>query len=214
MRASFVLAACAVACLPPTEARVGNARLVDADGVVPEVAGALRLEIPGGDESAIPDGAPVGLAVDREVKFGTVRALASRLRARGIEPSYLVGRRNRVVVLRPFAAFSEPSAATVMVSAHADGRACVHSPLADEGRCTDGKILKHISGAHVRELVREAKKVWGVEHAHVRIDDDVEWGDAVRTIDGARTCCFDGDLPVSVRGLQDAPPTDGLRLLP
>ena len=67
-----------------------------------------------------------------------------------------------------------------------------------EATCVARSDKKHIDRAFVRELTRTAVKEYDLAQVRVVVDPALEWGDAVRAIDGARTCCGQKSISVSV----------------
>jgi len=53
------------------------------------------------------------------------------------------------------------------------------------------QATKHIDRAFVRDVMAKAVKAYDLKRVHVMVDPSLTWGDAVRAVDGARTCCTD-----------------------
>ena len=58
-------------------------------------------------------------------------------------------------------------------------------------RCFQGGDRRHVHRAFGREHIREAVKAYERHEVRVRVDPAIEWADAIRAVDGARTCCGD-----------------------
>lgn len=192
----LVCALCSLSC-QQTETKVGDVRLAEALVVVDADKKAPLIKVPGDESVAAKKGA-VRIAIDYQTEFRAVRKRVAKIKDAGGRPIYLVARRLRIKALPPFEA---PQKKAIQVYAMAGGKTCVSFAEVDGYACTKGQHLNHISGTHVRELVREAHEQWGSSHAHVQIGDGVQWGDAVRVIDGSRDCCFKDKVTVSVENL-------------
>jgi hypothetical protein len=185
----LLLAACA-----PAEPRVGDARLIEADGVV-EAPEGTTIEI---GKTPIPRSlsGPVRLAADLAIPYRDVVAAVQAVRAAGGKPYLLVKRRNKIYAL------PEPTPSSgdaIRLSARADGKACVSPPDNDEATCVSRKDQPRIDRAFVRQIIGQAVRDWGLKHVRVSIDPELPWADAVRAIDGARTCCGeDSGVTISV----------------
>ena len=81
------------------------------------------------------------------------------------------------------------------------GKACVSPPGVAEAKCVQRGDKKHIDRAFVRELIREAIRGYGIADVVVELPPTIEWADAVRAVDGARTCCKNVQPRVSVKTL-------------
>jgi hypothetical protein len=186
------------ACDDPT-VRAGGQRLAGADGVrdAPE---APLVELPAGDapDPALPQGAKVvRLAADMDASWGRVRGFVAAARARGVRVILLVGKNRKVRALPPTVAGVPES---ILVEVNASHKTCIAPPGAVERMCVQRADGRHVDRANVRALVRDAVKEYGLKHVHVNVDPSVAWADAVRAIDGARTCCKDA-VDVSVEGI-------------
>lgn len=180
--------------------KVGKARLADADGVVPAPPGPT-MEVMAGDGS--PAGAqlgpgPVRLAIDRDATWGEAMRVIESVRNAGGEPALLVSHQRKVVALPAPVAVVEES---ILLDARSDGRACVSPPRVADAACVARRGTNHVDRAFVRELVRQAVKTYDLPRVHVRVASNLSFADAVRAIDGARTCCFQRVVEVSVEGL-------------
>jgi biopolymer transport protein ExbD len=188
VRALVVLALLAGACAP-IDTKVGKARLADADGTEPARPGPT-VEVPG--PPAAPAQGPVRLAADREATYGQVREAMKAIEAQGGEPVLLVARRGEVEALPRPDTLKGPA---IKLRAEVEGKACISPPDTDEATCVKGHFQKHIDRAFLRQIVRQAVREYGLKEVRITVDADLAWGDAVRAIDGARTCC---GIPVAV----------------
>lgn len=184
-----VVAAVVAACGPnPYEARIEGVLLADADATAPAGDGPLVKVTPGVEPELPAAGATktARLAIARDVAWSRVQAVVNELRARGIEPTILVGNRSDV---RGFV-LSEPlDGPAIQLTSTPDGKFCVGPPTTNEAKCVQSSDRKHINRAFVRETIRDAVKAYGLTEVDVQVAPDLEWADVVRTIDGARTCC-------------------------
>lgn len=180
--------------------RVGQARLPEADLARPAGAGTL-VELPAaGAPLTLPAQlrGPVRLAADRDLPFGAVVDAVAAVQRAGGEPLLLVTSRRKVAALPA----SDPRPAeSIRLVANADARACVSPPEVEEAKCVRRADGKHVERAFVRELVREAVKGYDLTHVHVEVAPTLSWADALRAIDGARTCCPGVTMTVSTEGL-------------
>jgi len=184
-----VLAACG-----PSEVKVKNSRLATADKWEPAPEGDLTLALP---EDPIPDklSGVVRLAPDREMLYDDVRAAAKTVRDRGGTPVILVARREDVVM---FPATQPKTGESIRLRATIEGKACISPPDNEEATCIARKDQKRIDRAFVRGILRKAINEWTLRRIHVVIEPGLPFSDAVRAIDGARTCCDDPTIEVSV----------------
>jgi hypothetical protein len=125
------------------------------------------------------------LAIEREVPWARARALLERNR-----PDYpvlpLVGKRDQV---HGITLFDPPSGKPVIeLTGNVEGKFCIRPPNSVEAYCVQGSS-RHISRAFVRETVRNAVNAYGLTELGLVPDEDLEWVNVVRLIDGARTCC-------------------------
>jgi hypothetical protein len=193
MRGLLLVAAMLAGCAP-VETKVGEARLIDAQGTVDAPAGPT-IEV---GKQPIPASlsGPVRLAIDREIPYRDAIAAARAVRAAGGTPIFLVTRRDKVYAL------PEPSPKVddaIRLSARADGKACVSPPGTEEATCVSRVDQQRIDRAFVRQILYKAVKTYDLKHVHVVIEPEMPWSDAVRAIDGARTCCGqEAEITVSV----------------
>ena len=191
----FVAALVFTTACAPVDTKVGEARLIEADGVV-EAPNGPTLVV-GKDKIPASLSGPVRLAADRTTPYRDVMAAVDAVRKAGGKPVLLVTRRDRVYALpEPVVQTGDPM---IRLTARADGRACISPPDNDEATCVSRKDQKVIDRAFVRQVVGKAVHEWGLHRVRVTIEPDLPWGDAVRAIDGARTCCGeDSGVTVSV----------------
>ena len=69
------------------------------------------------------------------------------------------------------------------------GKFCLSPPGTREAYCVESADRRHVSSMYVREAIQKAVAEYNIMQARVVPDADARWGDIVRTIDGARTCC-------------------------
>jgi hypothetical protein len=185
-------AALLAACGQKGHAKVDGVLIPQADSVtdVPEGA-TVAVDIGTIDAAVVPDGAKVvKLAIGRKVPWSDVRALEQKVRDAGAEPVFLAGAFHKV---RAFALEDAwpGGAQTITVTSYVDGKACVLPPGAIEARCVQSGGKNQIDRAFLRELVREQVKLYDVKQIEVELAATLAWDDVVRTIDAARTCCFE-----------------------
>jgi hypothetical protein len=194
----------AVACAPD-KVKVGKVNLAEADGVEPAPEGPM-IEVPGGEIPSKLSG-PVRVAIDSGATYATALHALTAVKRAGGTPVILVIRRNDVVAFPLFGGSRGPKA--ILVKARTDGtgckpgspvcvQACISPPDNDEAQCVHRPDGMHIDRAFVRQLVYKAFKQWQLSEIHVTVDQRLAWADAVRAIDGARTCCGDGAVTVTV----------------
>jgi hypothetical protein len=183
------------ACEGNRQARVGEALLAQADSFVAAEAGAT-LAVTERDVTALPSAPVVRLAIDVGVPWGRVVELLERIEAEGKRAVLLVGNRRGVAGFRLYDALEgEP----IELLTYPDGKACVKPRESIEAACVQSAAAKHIDRAYVREFVREARKAYDLRDVEVEIPPELTWGDVVRAIDGARTCCKDGSMRVAIK---------------
>jgi hypothetical protein len=208
MRRALLGALCLAAACAPPEPRVGKARLAEADGVIDAPASSVVVEVPGELPASL--GGVVRVAADRDAAWSDVVAVIEKIRAAGGQPVLLVARRGDVKALPPPAAPAEGGLR--LVARKTDHQVCVtpdrvqlqldpSGAKIEERSCVARSDYKHIDRAHVRYLVRESIKDQPVKHVRATIDPALSWADAIRAIDGARTCCGDARIDVELEGL-------------
>jgi hypothetical protein len=176
-------------------ATVGKALLAQADGVIEPDVGPT-LEVGTAEVTALPAAKVFRLAIDGDVPWQRVAQLIEWAEAEGKRPVLLVGRRHRVKALQLDDELQGPA---IDLLTYTDGKACVRPPDTDEAGCVQTLEKKHIDRAYVRELVREARKAYGLEDVLVEIPPELTWANVVRAVDGARTCCSDGPMRVRIK---------------
>jgi hypothetical protein len=181
----------------PRDVKVGDAVLVLSEGDRP-AAEAPAISLPGAP-ATLPDGQILRVAIDRQAPVSDAHALLARLDEAGRTPVLLVAdRRGRVHAFeRPPAAGDAPA---IRLIATPDGKACVALPDVEEAKCVT-TTYGHIDRAFTRTGVREAVTVSGLTTVAVEADPTLEWGDFVRTVDAARTCCDGVAMTVGLRDL-------------
>jgi hypothetical protein len=188
-----LLVACASACAP-SEPKVGHVRLMEADGVIEPPPGPT-VEVPPG---TLPDtlGGTVRVAIDRDVSFAQAVAVLSAIEAQGASAVPLVIYRNRIAAMPPLAFAARGGADTIRLEPRPDGRACVSPPETEEAACVVGQFSQHVDRTGVRQIVKLAVKQYGLHKVNVVVrDPSMSWAEVVRTVDGARTCCGEGQEP-------------------
>jgi hypothetical protein len=183
----FPLVTTLVAC-KPLVTEVGGARLPDADAVVEAPPGPTLVV--GKDEIPTKFTGPVRLAADRDLPYGEVVAAVHAVRASGGTPYLLVVRRDRIQAL-PEPAPLEGEA--IRLAARATGKACISPPGTEEATCISRLDQKRIDRAFVRQVLSKAVRTYRLTRINVVIEPELSWADAVRAIDGARTCCYRHD---------------------
>jgi hypothetical protein len=186
--------------------KVGKVTLAEADGVeVPEPGPVIELG-PGEGAAlpAVPAGAKVvQIAADRDQPYARVRELVLAVQKAGARPVLLVADKGKAMALPHTGAASAQSILVVTEMEGESAKACISPPDAVERQCTMRDGSKHVDRAFVREIVRHAVTGYNLQVVHVKPDEGQSWADAVRAIDGARTCCGKGTrLTLSIEGLE------------
>lgn len=193
--ATLLLAACGK---NPYEAVVDGVVLASADKVVMPAPGPnVKLTL---DhlEPQIPDVPVARLVIATDVSWGRVKTTLAAMQAKGVEPVILVGVDSDV---RAFVLSDDFDGPSIHLTSTPDGKFCVGPPTTNEAKCVTSSDQKHINRAFVRETIRDAVKAYApLRNVDAMVTDDLEWGDVVRTVDGARTCC--GDTEVRVKLLE------------
>lgn len=184
----------------------GGVMLADADQVGPAQPGPRLVVREAGDDATLaqPTTGPVRVAIERQVPWRRVRALLHRLDGGAVPYQLLVGNRDDVrtfVLSQPVG--DQPS---IELRAYGNGQFCIRPPESAEAYCVQG-AGGHIPRAFVRETLREAVKAYQLTNVTALLDPDMQWADAVRAIDGARTCCPGQPLQVAVGNRQPPAPT-------
>jgi hypothetical protein len=201
-RALIIVAVLAAAgCKSKGHAEVDGILIPQADGTVDAPDGAtMAVNADTIDTAKVPDGAPVvRLAIAREVPWDRVAALVERVKAAGRTPLLLAGDDHNVKGFRLEDDAARGVERAISVIAYIDGKACVQPPGAIEAKCVQSPDGKYIDRAFLRELVREQVKVFDVKTVEVEVAGGLPWADVVRTIDGARTCCYETKVAVRMK---------------
>lgn len=205
-----------VSCKAPGHAKEGDTLLAQASLVIDDLDGPTIYMPAAKANETLPDAKVVRLAIARGVHWAKVDAMLARLEKAGKTVSILVGKRRKV---HGFQLSDKLEGKTVKLTAQTRGKFCLWPPKPDkpdtsvalgkpkviEGKCVQRGDKKHISRAYVRELVREAHKKWGIQDVIVELHPHIGWADAVRAIDGARTCCNKPKVAIRVQVQRSAP---------
>jgi hypothetical protein len=191
--AVLVVGALASAC-QQSEPVVGKAYLIEALGTRPAPEGPT-IEV-GHDTIPAALHGPVRVAIDRDVPYTYAVAMLQRIKVAGGDPVPLVAVREHVEgLVAPDAKTGE----AINLWADRDGQTCIAPHDSPTATCIVPQALKHIDRAFVRDVMAKAVREYELTRVHVMVDPSLSWGDAVRAIDGARTCCGpDVKLEVSV----------------
>lgn len=192
-----LLAVGLAACQGPGPKQVGEARLAMASGVEKLPAGAENapvVEILPDRPATVPDAPVVKLAIDRDATWGQVKATLHVIDQRKQTAVLLVAERRTVRALARFDQVGALDVAELLahameITAYTDGKVCVRHPTLAEAKCVQTPSRTYIDGAFTRELVREAANSYNMSKAVADLPDALQWDDAVRVIDGVRTCC-------------------------
>ncbi len=192
-----------LACAPP-EVKVGKVNLAEADGVEPAAEGPV-VEVPGDIPKSL--SGPVRVAIDQSVTYGDAIKALKAVKAAGGTPVLLVLLRNRIAAMPPLSGHKSDKAVRLKARTDASGcsadqplcvQACISPPDNDEATCVRRPDGLHVDRAFVRQVLYKAISEWALSDVHVWVDPKLSWADAVRAIDGARTCCGEGKVRVSV----------------
>ncbi len=180
----------AAGCKQELEAKVGGATLPQANGVVAAADAKTAptvVILPGKPAPAFAAG-PVRLAVHLAVPWSQLEPVLDAADAAGARPSFLVGQRNRI---HGFVIADELEADrySLRMRTTGNGKFCLSPPATREAYCVESADRRNVSSLYVREAVQKAVAEYDIMQALVVPDADARWGDIVRTIDGARTCC-------------------------
>ncbi|HWN66402.1 MAG TPA: hypothetical protein VNM90_02120 [Haliangium sp.] len=194
---SALLAMGLVACKGPGPKQVGEARLAMASGVekLPaEAENAPVVEILPDRPATVPDAPVVKLAIDRDATWGQVKATLHVIDQRKQKAILLVAERRTVRSLPRFDQVDKIDvpdllAHAIEITAYTDGKVCVRHPTVAEAKCVQTPSRTYIDGAFTRQLVREAVDGYKLTKTVADLPDALQWDDAVRVIDGVRTCC-------------------------
>jgi hypothetical protein len=202
---AIVAAGCGQACQSGRLVELEGAVLADAKGnVEPPEGGETVALLPDEPEVTIPDAELVVLAIDRRVPWGRVKAVVESVEAKGAQVAILVSRAGRI---RAFVLEDEhKDRARVELLGFPSGtgwKSCVRPRGGDEAKCVAQRAGRFIDGAYTREIVREAVRAYNSRDVLVGVPVSLPWGDAVRLIDGARTCCADEEVRIELVTLDE-----------
>ena len=139
----------------------------------------------------------VRLAIGRQVTWDKVNALMDKVVAAGRKPQLLAGHDHKVKGFRLEDDKARGVDRVISIIAYIDGKACVQPPGAIEAKCVQSGDRRQIDRAFLRELVREQVKKFDIQVVEIELAGGLAFADVVRTIDAARTCCY--ETAVSVR---------------
>lgn len=201
----MAIAAPATGCAPRRLAYEGGVLLAEADAVRPATPGP-RLVVRAGENAppTPPAGDILRVAIERGVPWQRVRELMSSLDQQKRSYQMLVGKGRHVVAFVPSDTIGDGP--VIELLAYADGQFCVRPPESTEAYCVQG-AGGHIPRAFVRETLRKAVKEYERTAVSAVLDPAMEWADAVRAIDGARTCCGETSVRVAIRNQAPRPIT-------
>ena len=188
-------------CKGKGHAEVDGILIPQADGVVDAADGAtLAVNEKTIDTAKLPGGAKVvRLAIAREVPWDRVSALVERVKAAGATPVLLAGDDHRVKGFQLEDEKARGIDRVISVIAYSDGKACVQPPGSLEAICVQSPDGRYIDRAFLREQVRKQVKTFDIQTVEVELQSGLPWADVVRTIDGARTCCYETKVAVRLK---------------
>jgi len=191
-------------CKGKGHAEVDGILIPQADGVVDAADGAtMAVNKDTIDTAKLPDGAKVvRLAIARDATWDRVSALVERVKAAGRTPVLLAGDDHKVKGFQLEDEGARGVERVISVIAYSDGKACVRPPGSLEAICVQSPDSSYIDRAFLREQVRKQVKTFDIQTVEVELQSGLPWADVVRTIDGARTCCY--ETKVAVRLKNDA----------
>lgn len=193
------------ACKGKGHAEVEGVLIPQASGVVEAEEGETLAIGADADtaEQPLPDAEVVRLALHRDLPWSEVKDLIERLRAAGKRPVLLVGRRHEVKAIQLEDELEETED-TIRVFTYVSGKVCVRPPRSAEALCASQQGKGgHVSRAYTRQWVRRMVEETGARDAVVEVPASLSWADVIRAVDGARTCCGEGE---EVRvALEDSP---------
>jgi len=183
---ALLLVAVVMAACQQSEPVVGKAYIIEATGTRPAPEGPL-IEV---GVTPIPEhlSGPVRVAIDRNLPYPEAIEALKKIEAAGGQPFALVAVRDKVAALIPPDQKTGPA---IQLWADPGGRACIAPPGTNSATCVTPQATKHIDRAFVRDVMAKAVKAYDLQRVHVMVDASLTWGDAVRALDGARTCCLD-----------------------
>jgi hypothetical protein len=189
------------ACANKGEAEVDGVLIPQADGLVDPPDGAtMAVNKETIDTAPVPGGARVvRLAIARDVPWDRVSGLIQRVESAGRTPFLLAGHAHKVKGFRLEDDGARGTERVISVISYIDGKACVQPPGAIEAICVQSPDGKYIDRAFLREQVRRQVKTFDVKTVEVELASGLPWADVVRTIDGARTCCYETKVAVRIK---------------
>ncbi len=201
MRWLALLIALTAACANKGEAEVDGVLIPQADGLVdPPEGTTMAVSKETIDSVPVPSGARiVRLAVARDVPWDRVSALIARVKAAGRTPFLLAGHAHKVKGFRLEDEQASEADRVIKVISFIDGKACVQPPGAIEAVCVQSPDGRYIDRAFLREQVRRQVTTFDVKTVEVDLASGLPWADVVRTIDGARTCCYETKVAVRIK---------------
>jgi hypothetical protein len=190
----------AAACGAKGHAEVDGVLIPQADGVTPAERGAtLAVDVDTIEGAAVPEGEVVRLAIGRKVPWDQVQALIARVEAAGARPVLLAGAHHKVKAIALEDPWPEGATSAIQVISYIDGKACVQPEGAYEAKCVQSGDRRQIDRAFLRELVREQVRKYDLPQVELEMASGLHWDDVVRTIDGARTCCYETRVAVRLK---------------
>lgn len=188
-------------CKGKGHAEVDGILIPQADGVIDAPDGAtMAVSKSTIDTARVPDGAEVvRLAVARDVPWDRVMALVGRVEAAGRTPVLLAGDDHKVKAFRLEDDKARGVERVINVISYSDGKACVQPPGSIEAICVQSPDGRYIDRAFLREQVRKQVNTFDIQTVEVALASGLPWADVVRTIDGARTCCYETEVAVRLK---------------
>lgn len=202
MRRSLLVALVAlIGCANKGEAEVDGVLLPQADGLIDAPVGAtMAVNAETIDTAPVPAGSGmVRLAIARDVPWDRVNGLIDRVRAAGRIPFFLAGHAHKVKGFRLEDDKARGVDRVINVISYIDGKACVQPPGSIEAICVQSPDGRYIDRAFLREQVRRQVKTFDITTVEVEVASGLPWADVVRTIDGARTCCYETEVAVRLK---------------
>jgi hypothetical protein len=195
---ALVLLAAATACKGKGVAAVEGVVLAQADLATeaPSDGALLVIDKDPPGPVTVPTDKRVRVAFHWGVSWKAASEVIRQLESAGREVVLLVGQRSHVMAFALSQPLEAPRPITVYAT-YTTGKACVQAPGAREAKCVQSADKKTLDRAGLRSTVREAVRKLGIYDVEVEVDPELPWGDVVRALDGARTCCF--DEPVRAR---------------
>jgi len=190
------LALMATACKSNSQAEVLGVWIPQAAGIEVVPKGDTVAVLRGEEPASLGTQHNVALAVARDVPWSQLRDLRKELLAAGRVPHLLVADGRKKGSLR---LYDELLGEPIRVFVSVGGKLCVAPPKTPEAKCVQRGDKTHVDRAFTRELVREAVKGYQLHDVLVDVPADLEWGDVVRAVDGARTCCFEDKVRVRLK---------------